>query len=242
MRRPRAAAAMDYVAERGVTAVHHMGTWADSKSSTRARQGERAADAHLRWCRFQWERLRDVWRSRETAARRPRRRLAAHRRAEGFRRRLARLAHGGVSRAVQRRAERSRAAGQHGGRSRRWISGADKAGLQVSSMRSATARSRCSSTFRARGAQKTARATGASASSTRSTSRRATSRASRSSASSRACSRITRSTTAAGRRGHRRAQQTTYAFRSLLDAGARWRLAATGSSRRRRRSKAFTRP
>ena len=34
--------------------------------------------------------------------------------------------------------------------------------------------------------------------------------------------------------------RTTYAFRSLLDAGARSRSAATGSSRRRRRSKAST--
>ncbi len=71
-----------------------------------------------------WQRLRDT-----VAARGTGRRVAAHRRPQGIRRRLARLAHGGDARAVHRRAGGSRVA-----RRRRradldaWTAGADTAG------------------------------------------------------------------------------------------------------------------
>ena len=92
-----------------------MGAWADlatfrARARAPARLGTRIYAAVPL---ADWERLRDTWPARNTAARRPRRRVAAHRRAQGLRRRLARLAHRGVSRAVHDAPEGPRAARQH---------------------------------------------------------------------------------------------------------------------------------
>ena len=113
-------AAMRYVAEQGVTSVHHMGTWNELEVFTRARKAGRLTDAHLR--RGAARHLAAAGGHREGAhlwAGGPRRRLAAHRRAEGLRRRLARLAHRRVRGAVHRRAEGPRLLRQHTGGSLR---------------------------------------------------------------------------------------------------------------------------
>ena len=102
MRDRALAAAMKYVAEQGVTSVHNMGTWADLATFARAR-GANALGTRIYAVvpLADWARLRDVVASKEYGGSgRPRRPVAARRRSERLRRRLARLAHGGVSRAV----------------------------------------------------------------------------------------------------------------------------------------------
>ena len=102
-------AAMRFVASHGVTSVHHMGTWEDLAVFERAHAAGRlrtriyaAVPIHT------WERL-----ARARACVWPRRPVAANRRAQGIRRRLARLAHGGDDRSVRRRAKRPRTVREH---------------------------------------------------------------------------------------------------------------------------------
>ena len=102
-------AAMRFVAEQGVTSIHHMGTWNDLAAFERAH-----AAGRLRTRIYAAVPLADLGAaSRYRRGARPRRRVAQARRAQGIRRRLARLAHRGVLRAVLRCAERSRLAREH---------------------------------------------------------------------------------------------------------------------------------
>ena len=126
---------MKHVAAQGVTAVHHMGTWDDLAVFERACARGPPRHAHLRRGAARHAGSGCATPSpRNASAGRTRRRLAARRRAEGLRRRIARLAHRGVPRAVHRRAARRRAGLLRRRRPRistRWIAGADKAGLHV---------------------------------------------------------------------------------------------------------------
>ena len=238
-------AAMTYVAAQGVTSVHHMGTLGRPRRlRPRARKAGALTHAHLR---------RRAARHLGAAAR--------HRRGEAYGPMAAAtqwLRIGGLKGFVDGSLGSHTAAFQapftDAPKDRglfvntpedlyAWTSGADKAGLQVIGARHRRPRHRHAARhLRARRAGRTARATGASASSTRSTSRRPTSRASPRSASSPACSRITPSTTGAGPRrssAPNAPRRPTPSARCSTPA-RRSPSAATGSSRRRRRSRAST--
>ena len=92
-------AAMRHVAAQGVTTVHNMGSWDDLAVFDRAARGGRLATRIYAAVPLDsWERLRDTVAAKTLRSGRARRRLAARRRAQGVRRRIARIAHGGVSR------------------------------------------------------------------------------------------------------------------------------------------------
>ena len=84
---------MDYLADRGVTAVHHLGTF-DELEVFRIAQERGLLKTRIYACTplAQWQRLADG-----SEGPRPRRRVAQDRRLEGLCRRLARFAHGRVS-------------------------------------------------------------------------------------------------------------------------------------------------
>ncbi len=104
-------AAMKYVAERGVTSVHHMGTFDDLELFRKARaRGEPRTRVYAAVPLNEWERLRDL-----VAAEGKGDRSLSWGVLEGFRRRLARLAHGRLPRALRRPAGGPGLLREHGG-------------------------------------------------------------------------------------------------------------------------------
>jgi predicted amidohydrolase YtcJ len=101
------AAAMKYVAERGVTSIHNMGTWSQLATFARAHQAGTLSNANLRSRSTRGLGAASRRREQEGAWRLgwPRRRVAARRSPEGLRGRVARLAYGRVPSAVHGRAE-----------------------------------------------------------------------------------------------------------------------------------------
>ncbi len=110
-------AAMKYVNERGLTSVHNMGTWRELDTFARARKNNTLTTRIYAAVPLDtWQKLRDAVQARTYGGRRwPRGRAAARWRTERIRRRLARLAHGRLSPAVQGRTEGSRPPGQPAG-------------------------------------------------------------------------------------------------------------------------------
>ena len=217
-------AAMTYVAAQGVTAVHHMGTWDELAVF------ERAWRAHRLSTRIQaavplstWERLRDTLAARRFGADGRGDAWLKVRHAEGVRGRLSRVAYGRVPRTVHWTRRRTVALFvTQPGDLYAAISRADTADLHVADTRSATAPTRRSSTFSNASSARTARRIAASGSSTRSDLRPADIPRFKAWASSPAVQpyhAIDDGRWAGKVIGPVRSR-TTYAFRSLLDAGA----------------------
>ena len=98
------AAAMKYVNERGVTSVHHMGSWNDVDTFARAaKRNALTTRIYAAVPLAEWTRLKDAVSARDLRRRRrSRRKLAQNRRAQGFHGRISGVAHRGVLRAVCR--------------------------------------------------------------------------------------------------------------------------------------------
>ena len=216
-----------YVAAQGVTSVHHMGTWDELDVFARAWRARPADDAHLR---------RGAARNVGAAARRGRRETlrrptdaattgcGSARSRDSSTARSARTPRRSTSRSPTRRKRPRPASSTHAGRSLRLDLGRrqGRPARDRARDRRSRQRARCSTSSSASRAR-TARAIAASASSTRSTSPPPTSRASARSASSPSMQpyhAIDDGRWAEKVIGPERIK-TTYAFRSLLDAGAR---------------------
>ncbi len=92
------AAAMDYVASQGVTSVHHMGTWDEYEVLRRNHAaGRLRTRIYSAVPLVTWQRLAD-----RGGHPRTRRRMAANRRSQGFRRWVSRLAHRRLPRTLHR--------------------------------------------------------------------------------------------------------------------------------------------
>ena len=246
-------AAMRHVAAQGVTSVHHMGalppegSWNDLAVFRRAHaRGGLRTRIYATVPLDTWPRLDDLIASGDARRRgRARRCVAARRRLEELHRRLARRAHGRLSRALCRSAGRARPVRRQRGRSAPLDDRRGSRPVSNSSRtRLAIARIPCCSICSRPSRRRTDRAIAGCASSTRSTSARPTCRASPPSTPSPACSRITPLTTAVGRSGRlgrsARLEATPGGRCSNTAPGSR--SAATGSLRHRRRSRDSTPP
>ena len=233
-------AAMSYVAAQGVTSVAPHGRVGRPRCADAGAPRRPTADARLRGGAAPGLGAP----ARSGRGRRARRRLAAHRPAQGLRRRVARIEDRAVRRPLRRQRRRPRPGGDHAGATAHVD---HRRGPRLAARRRPRHRRprqpRVARHLRSRCRAPTARAIAASASSTRSTWRPPTSRASRPWASSPACSPTTRSTMGDGRNAssaaHASRRRTPSARCSTRAHGSR--SGRTGSSRRRHRSRASTR-